>query len=146
MHCRAWPFDPKSGCKLHDKGWKFTMPYAEVPGHITRATMRMDCGDCDGGHAYVRTKKGFRVGHITGGNNGGPGSWQAYNSWSGGGDELWEVPSEAFPELEEGNPELQFYGDTGIGVWGTNRAILTIWYSCTWGRAHVVSGLRAALP
>jgi hypothetical protein len=114
---------------LHGDGWKWTHSYPPITGTIVSATLRIDCGDCDGGYLDILSQpSGEKIGTIHGGDNGGPGGWQCPGSWSNGADQLHTIPAAAYADLKAGNLELQLASDTGVGAWGTNRAILTITY------------------
>ena len=101
----------------------FTPPAQPIFG----ATLTVDMGDADGNTlTLISDDSGLEIGTITGGDNGGPGSWHCYDAWVGGQDNVLVIPPAVLPDLADGSFTVSTANDTGVGSWGSNRAKLTI--------------------
>ncbi len=105
----------------------WTHSYSAIPGVITGATLTMDIGDGDGATGTL-VASGISLGTVTGGDNGGPGTWQCPNAWGGGRDQTLTLPATVYGDLADGSFTIALTNDTGLGSWGSNRAILNISY------------------
>lgn len=113
-----------------DFAWTHT--YAPILGTITSAFLEMDIIDADNGALNV--KQGTVGGGLIG-------TFNPDGNNSGGGPGPWRLPPDPlapslqfaigaafFADLLDGS--FTFYGDNiGLGIWGSNRAILTINYT-----------------
>ncbi len=101
----------------------WTHTYTAFTGSISSATLTIDIGDADSGTLDVVSSEGVLIGTISGADHGGPGPWQCPAAWS---ENVLTVPAAAFDDMKDGSFTLQFQNNTGVGTWGTNRAILDI--------------------
>ena len=154
------PCPLKSGVDSNDasnpdplRAWSWTHRYPAIARPITRAALRMDCGDCDGGAITLRSVvdgvSAVVLGNITGGDHTpedeagadfqtGHG-WACPNAWcqngeagsvacnGKGSDNTLELPASVFEDLRDGNFEIEISSVTsGTDFWASNRAILEI--------------------
>ena len=107
-----------------NKSW--THSYAPITGSVVSATLTVDIGDADGG-TLTLNGDGVALGSITGGDNGGPGTWRCPDAWGGGKDTKLVLPASVYDKLLDGTFTVSGT-QSGLGTWGTNRAILEITY------------------
>ena len=128
-----------------DTAWSWTHRYPPIVQPITRATLRIDCGDCDGGtirlRSVVNSVPAVELGTVTGGDHAVDDAFKSGEYWacpdewcqsglgsdcSSGSDNLIEMPPSTYEDLRDGSFEIEVWRVQGTGHWASNRAILEI--------------------
>ena len=97
-----------------------------IPGNVIGATFTMDVTDGDGRVATLLSGGGVNLGSFQYlGNNGTPGPWRAIGG-PNNVDHPFVLPSSVFNDLEDGDFQVNVSWNGSGGVFGSNRAILSV--------------------
>jgi hypothetical protein len=144
---QALTYDGVDGWINTEKAW--THNYAPIIGTIVGATLSIEIGDADSGPLAI-VSGATSLGNITGGDNGGPGSFLCQPP--GFTDNVLTIPSSLYADLADGSFNVSTSGCTptcagapaGVGTYGLSRAILTIQVAPTCGGTAPARSTRAS--
>lgn len=115
-----------------DQSFGWTHSYSPVAlGSVVAATLTIDLVDADNGQLDIYVgpdASGTLLGIATGNDNGSPGPWQPLSD-PGSVDTVINIDPSHFADLADGSFQLFAQNNNGtnnLGIWGSNRARLTI--------------------